>query len=467
ARAAPPTAGADRPGARLAGDARDHHGPTARRRDAAGSDVALAQAPTPGHAHTARRTCGGCRPRRRRPPLPDGLPIARSPADGVARLSVRPRRSPRDARIARRGLQRLGCDPHTDAPGRKRSPVDRGGAARSRALSLRVLRGRRALAGRPLGARGPRRGLRRTQLGADRGGRGLMTSDLTRTALPLLAAILLAGAAASQQTDPRLERLDAGTRPIVAALVDSAHRALLPTEPLVQRALKGATKRASGGLIVAAVRRLAVDLGRARDALGSTASPAELSAGAAALHAGASQTILAERGPASSAPAAPNPVRPAAAARHLWTASLAAATSLLAVRAPVAQTTGTVDLGVSTVRYDGFLRSGAVSLTPTLTWERPGTAVTGRGTYLRFESGRRSLQGLIAASLFPPPSLRPVRWRGELFLSAGGSSYADFASFWHATGEARVHLVMANRGAWIAGTGGRTSYGSAPRPVAV
>jgi len=160
-------------------------------------------------------------------------------------------------------------------------------------------------------------------------------------------------------------------------------------------------------------------------------------------------------------------VRPAAAARHLWTASLAAATSLLAVRAPVAQTTGTVDLGVSTVRYDGFLRSGAVSLTPTLTWERPGTAVTGRGTYLRFESGRRSLQGLIAASLFTPPSFLPYRWRGELFLSAGGSSYADFASFWHATGEARVHLVMANRGAWIAGTGGRTSYGSAPRPVAV
>jgi len=160
-------------------------------------------------------------------------------------------------------------------------------------------------------------------------------------------------------------------------------------------------------------------------------------------------------------------VRPAAAARHVWTASLTAATSLLPVRAPVAQTTGTVDLGVSIVRYDGFLPSGAVSLTPTLTWERPGTAVTARGTYLRFESGRRSVQGLIAASLFTPPSFLRHRWRGELFLSAGGSSYADFASFWHATGEARVHLVTANRGAWIAGTGGRTSYGIAPRSVAV
>ncbi len=120
-----------------------------------------------------------------------------------------------------------------------------------------------------------------------------MTPAVSRSALPLLAAMLVAGRAAGQQTDPRLERLDAATRPAVAALVDSAGRALLPTEPLVQRALEGATKRASGELIVAAVRRFAVELGHARDALGSTASPAELSAGAAALRAGASPTVLA------------------------------------------------------------------------------------------------------------------------------------------------------------------------------
>ena len=160
-------------------------------------------------------------------------------------------------------------------------------------------------------------------------------------------------------------------------------------------------------------------------------------------------------------------MRPAAAARHVWTAFLAAATSLVGVRAPAAQTTGTIDVGVSTVRYDGFLPSGAWSLTPALTWAGTGAAVTARGTYLRFESGRRSLQGLVVASLFTPPSLLPQRWRGELSLSGGGSSYADFASFWHATGEARLHFVAAGRGAWIGGTGGRTSYGGAPRPVAV
>ena len=121
-----------------------------------------------------------------------------------------------------------------------------------------------------------------------------MRPPLTARVLALLATMLVAGRAAAQQLDPRLERLDAATRPAVAALVDSARAASLPTEPLVQRALEGATKRASGEVIVAAVRRLAVDLGRAREALGSTASPAELSAGAAALRAGASQTTLAE-----------------------------------------------------------------------------------------------------------------------------------------------------------------------------
>src|SRR5207247_2609199 len=124
--------------------------------------------------------------------------------------------------------------------------------------------------------------------------RWLVRPTCTGAALPLLVAMVVAGRATAQQGDSRLERLDAATRPTVAALVDSARTAMLPTEPLVQRALEGATKRASGDAIVAAVRRLAADLGHARDALGSTASPAELTAGAAALRAGASQATLAQ-----------------------------------------------------------------------------------------------------------------------------------------------------------------------------
>lgn len=107
-----------------------------------------------------------------------------------------------------------------------------------------------------------------------------------------LAGALIVGRAVAQ--DPRLERVDSATRARVSAVIDSARVAGLPAEPLVQRALEGATKRATGDRIVAAVRRLAADLGRARDALGPASSAAELEAGAAALRAGARPAALAE-----------------------------------------------------------------------------------------------------------------------------------------------------------------------------
>lgn len=106
-----------------------------------------------------------------------------------------------------------------------------------------------------------------------------------------LSLLLIATYAVAQ--DPRLSRLDPPTRAIVAAIVDSAHGRGLPTEPLIDRALEGVTKGAGGSLIVAAVQRLASDLGRARDVLGPSAAPAELDAGAAALRAGAAPATLA------------------------------------------------------------------------------------------------------------------------------------------------------------------------------
>src|SRR6267378_3734501 len=106
----------------------------------------------------------------------------------------------------------------------------------------------------------------------------------------ILAALLLMTQVAAQ--DPRLERLDPDTRTAVAAVVDSAHGARLPVEPIIQRALEGATKGAPGARIVAAVRRLAVDLGTARVALGTSASAPELEAAVAALRAGAAPEIL-------------------------------------------------------------------------------------------------------------------------------------------------------------------------------
>jgi hypothetical protein len=106
-----------------------------------------------------------------------------------------------------------------------------------------------------------------------------------------IAAILVPGLAAAQ--DSRLERLDPAARATVVAVLDSARAAGLPIEPLVDRALEGVTKRAAPELVVAAVRRLAAHLGRARAVLGPASSPAEIEAGAAALRAGADSTVLA------------------------------------------------------------------------------------------------------------------------------------------------------------------------------
>jgi hypothetical protein len=100
-------------------------------------------------------------------------------------------------------------------------------------------------------------------------------------------ATLLAPAAAGAQggADPRLaQRLDPRTRAAVELLVDSARQAGLPVEPLVDRALEGASKGAPDSLILRVVRTLAGELRAARVALGTRATAAEISAGADALH---------------------------------------------------------------------------------------------------------------------------------------------------------------------------------------
>jgi hypothetical protein len=110
--------------------------------------------------------------------------------------------------------------------------------------------------------------------------------------LPLLVAfLLLPGSLAAQ--DPRLvERLDPSTAAAVQRVVDSAGRAGLPTEPLVQKALEGSTLGAPGERIEAAVVALHGQLGRAREALGREAGEAELTAAAGALRAGLPPTAL-------------------------------------------------------------------------------------------------------------------------------------------------------------------------------
>ena len=130
------------------------------------------------------------------------------------------------------------------------------------------------------------------------------------------------------------------------------------------------------------------------------------------------------------------------------------------------QATATLDAGISAVKYDGFLGSGAASLTPSVRWEHPRGRgfVSARGTYLRFESGNRSLDFSANGSWFTPLARH---WRGELGLAVGASDYRSIASFSHGVAEARIHLMEADRGGWVGTTVGQASFSAGARPVAV
>lgn len=114
-----------------------------------------------------------------------------------------------------------------------------------------------------------------------------MTPRVWRVAV--LAVPLLLGAWVWRTIDPRLEaRLDRPTRDAVAAIVDSAVREGLETEPLIDAAFEGVSKGRSPGRTVASVRSLLNYMRRAQAALGPVGTPAEISAGARALRAGVS-----------------------------------------------------------------------------------------------------------------------------------------------------------------------------------
>lgn len=112
-----------------------------------------------------------------------------------------------------------------------------------------------------------------------------------RPALLLLGLLLPAWLSAQ---DPRLAaRLPPRTAEQVQAVADSAQAAGLPVEPVILKALEGASKGADSTRIVAAVRALLGRLQQVGRVLGPAATEAELVAGAAALRAGATPERLA------------------------------------------------------------------------------------------------------------------------------------------------------------------------------
>jgi hypothetical protein len=110
-----------------------------------------------------------------------------------------------------------------------------------------------------------------------------------------VSLLALGAPAPTQAQEPRLVgRLTDEARAQVDAILAAARAGGLPAEPLVDRALEGAAKGAPPERIVTALTRLLEELRLTRQAFGDAASPAELTAGASALRAGAKPADLAQ-----------------------------------------------------------------------------------------------------------------------------------------------------------------------------
>jgi hypothetical protein len=115
---------------------------------------------------------------------------------------------------------------------------------------------------------------------------------MTMRSLAALVCIVLAPASLAAQ-DARLDaKLDTATRTVVLRAMDSARVRGLPVEPLVDKALEGATKRAAPPRIEAAVSALLHRLEISREALAPEPAARDIVAGADALAYGATREAL-------------------------------------------------------------------------------------------------------------------------------------------------------------------------------
>jgi hypothetical protein len=127
-----------------------------------------------------------------------------------------------------------------------------------------------------------------------------------------------------------------------------------------------------------------------------------------------------------------------------------------------AQTVAILGMGGSIIEYDGFLTSGAATLTPALRFDTPNLSLGGQGSWTVFESGNQIFQATAAASWLAPAR---ERWRVELSGAAGASRYADQVGSGHVLGRGRLHFFDDRNGGWFSATTGASIYGLAEVPL--
>jgi len=107
-------------------------------------------------------------------------------------------------------------------------------------------------------------------------------------------AVVTASPCVAAADYPELGRLDPALRASVSGVIAEAEKDSLPTKPLIDKSLEGASKGASPERIVQAVRAYSQSLRRARSAVGAASTEAEIVAAAGAIQAGVSEDTLAE-----------------------------------------------------------------------------------------------------------------------------------------------------------------------------
>lgn len=123
----------------------------------------------------------------------------------------------------------------------------------------------------------------------------------------------------------------------------------------------------------------------------------------------------------------------------------------------------TLDAGHSSVRWDEYLRSDAITVSPAARLDLPRGSVNGRATWSRFPSGNVSLQGILGGSVLHRFGPRVV---GEIGATGSSTYYngleeiqtgGDRAGSLY--GGGRLHFSSEGRGFWLGGAGGAVTDG--------
>jgi hypothetical protein len=103
------------------------------------------------------------------------------------------------------------------------------------------------------------------------------------------------------------------------------------------------------------------------------------------------------------------------------------------------------------VEYDGYLASGAATITPALRFDTRNLSLGAQGGWTVFESGNQIFQMTSAAAWLA--NLHKY-WRFEISGAAGASRYAERPASSHLLTGGRLHLANARAGAWLGAVAG-------------